>query len=1059
MCKKLNFLIVLCIALCLAGDTANADLSDGLVVLHSFDDHIDGSGNGLDLILEGDAYLEDGLLYVGGDGYADIGSFEAFSAVNPLIVDGETSEWSVVIAYSAFTSEWGATILSIGPDSGDGTGDFNLFVEAEDIVYIDHWWVEATDSAEIPSADEIAWLVVTYMPGDGYTFYSLDPVDGTPTELAGGDMDYSGAWDTGLDYGARLGFPANEILYADEDWFGWFEGQYDYFAMWNRVLDEEEMPEVVDFGTGPPSGKAGNPDPGNGDDFVDREPELSWNPGAFAVKHNVYFGTDFDDVNEADTDSPLLVSTGQIDTTYTLVEILDWGGEYFWRIDEINDADPNSPWKGATWSFIVEPYAYVLDPEEDQYQYADYEVEIHASSVANEDTWADATVWDGVEDGIQNTEVWTMWLSDIEPDGMAWIVFPFDKAYQLMEMDIWNYNEDVEPDLGFGFKETVIEYTTDDLTADDITWVELMTVNLNPAPGVDTPATDTLDLQSTLATGLRLTAKSNQSGFNDQFGLSSVRIHYLPIRAMDPVPEPEEFVELDDLVLEWRAGREATSHKVYLGTDEEDLPLVDTIDETSYKPEGLELDTEYFWRIDETDDPALAGAVWSFITNAFLTIDDMESYEDSLDDPDIAIWGTWADGAGEPTNGSLVGYDFGETEKDITHDDSDQSMPLTYDNTGDAVISEATRTYDEVQNWTRSEVKALTLYFHGSEDNIGGQMFIKVNGVEQAITVDLTDESWQEVNIDLADFAGVDLENITSMTIGIKGAGSSGIMFIDNIRLYPSRCLPGTDLQGDINGDCIVDEEDLVIIANNWLGTPMHVEYTFDADLSDTSGNGRDGVGVDGPVVQGGVLTLDGTNFVDIPLGADNPFDGSQDFSIALDFQAETPSLLFSSARDDEPDNHAMSIFVHHWDEEDYAEVIYDQFYIGGAGSGDNPLDGEWHSVVVTYSVADELIRVYLDGEPGWDGEWNPEIPDIADDTVRIGGSLNSVYPYDEGVENLVGSIDNLRVFSFVLTEDDAAELPDSIPAHPADLNGDGIVDQADKDIVEDNLGAEEIWP
>ena len=154
-----------------------------------------------------------------------------------------------------------------------------------------------------------------------------------------------------------------------------------------------------------------------------------------------------------------------------------------------------------------------------------------------------------------------------------------------------------------------------------------------------------------------------------------------------------------------------------------------------------------------------------------------------------------------------------------------------------------------------------------------------------------------------------------------------------------------------------------------------------------------------------------------------------------------------------------MSIFVHHWDEEDYAEVIYDQFYIGGAGSGDNPLDGEWHSVVATYSAAVELIRVYLDGEPGWDGEWNPDIPDIADDTVRIGGSLNSVYPYDEGVDNLIGSIDNLRIFSFVLTDDQAAGLPDSIPTHPADVNGDGIVDQADKDIVEANMGAISVWP
>jgi len=84
----------------------------------------------------------------------------------------------------------------------------------------------------------------------------------------------------------------------------------------------------------------------------------------------------------------------------------------------------------------------------------------------------------------------------------------------------------------------------------------------------------------------------------------------------------------------------------------------------------------------------------------------------------------------------------------------------------------------------------------------------------------------------------------------------------------------------------------LAIITDNWLSGSLAVEYTFDTDLSDTSGNGRDGVDVDGVTVADGVLTLDGTNFVDIPLGEDNPFDGSQDFSIALDFQAETPSLL-----------------------------------------------------------------------------------------------------------------------------------------------------------------------
>jgi hypothetical protein len=39
------------------------------------------------------------------------------------------------------------------------------------------------------------------------------------------------------------------------------------------------------------------------------------------------------------------------------------GTTYYWRIDEVNDADPNSPWKGNVWSFSIPPKtAYNPDP-------------------------------------------------------------------------------------------------------------------------------------------------------------------------------------------------------------------------------------------------------------------------------------------------------------------------------------------------------------------------------------------------------------------------------------------------------------------------------------------------------------------------------------------------------------------------------------------------------------------------------------------------------------------------------------------------------------------------
>jgi hypothetical protein len=205
-------------------------------------------------------------------------------------------------------------------------------------------------------------------------------------------------------------------------------------------------------------------------------------------------------------------------------------------------------------------------------------------------------------------------------------------------------------------------------------------------------------------------------------------------------------------------------------------------------------------------------------------------------------------------------------------------------------------------------------------------------------------------------------------------------------------------------------------------------------------------------------LTLNGANFVDIPLGSDNPFDGTRDFSIAMDFKANAPSILLSSARDDEPDNHSMSLFVHHWDEPFWGEVVYDNYSVDAAAAEDNPLDGQWHTVVVTYDADSESFTVYLDGNAGEGTEMNPAIPDIAADTVRIGGSLNAAYPYDEGVSDLVGDIDNVRIFNFTLTQEDVLRLP-NVPTGPADLNGDGMVDQSDQDIVEANMGPEKLWP
>jgi len=112
---------------------------------------------------------------------------------------------------------------------------------------------------------------------------------------------------------------------------------------------------------------AHNPAPDDGAMYMDTWINLAWMPGPFAVSHDVYLGESFDDVNDGTGDT---FRGNQTDTFYlagfpgnAYPDGLVNGTTYYWRIDEVNDADPNSPWKGDIWSFTVPPKtAYTPEP-------------------------------------------------------------------------------------------------------------------------------------------------------------------------------------------------------------------------------------------------------------------------------------------------------------------------------------------------------------------------------------------------------------------------------------------------------------------------------------------------------------------------------------------------------------------------------------------------------------------------------------------------------------------------------------------------------------------------
>ena len=103
------------------------------------------------------------------------------------------------------------------------------------------------------------------------------------------------------------------------------------------------------------SNYAGNPSPPDNARNVDKDKDviLRWTPGVDAVTHDVYFGTDQIAVGDAnDSSSEYKGSRNLYDVWYS-PSGLELGRTYYWRIDEVNDANDNSPWKGSVWSFAT----------------------------------------------------------------------------------------------------------------------------------------------------------------------------------------------------------------------------------------------------------------------------------------------------------------------------------------------------------------------------------------------------------------------------------------------------------------------------------------------------------------------------------------------------------------------------------------------------------------------------------------------------------------------------------------------------------------------------------
>ncbi len=616
------------------------------------------------------------------------------------------------------------------------------------------------------------------------------------------------------------------------------------------ALNKKVWFDRVYFGAEPVvlRGPAVDPSPANEATDVLRDVVLSWTPGEFAPAvngHIVYFSESFDDVNDG------IGGIIQSAASYARAQRLKLETTYYWRVDEVNAPPDSTVYPGEVWSFATEPVGYPIDGAN---------IAATASSVFDTSGPEKTIDGSGLNAGdLHSTNLADMWLTNTAGPQPAWIEYQFDKAYKLREMWVWNQNQVTESAIGYGFRDVSIEYSVD-----GIGYTTLGTTHeFAQAPGVpDNEHDTTVDLGGLTAKYVRLTANGNWNlgGWLNQYGLSEVRFFYVPVNPREPSPDSGAADVHPDVILGWRAGREAATHNVYLSADEQAVidgtTSAETVTDASYSPLPLDLGTTYYWRVDEVnavETPAMwQGDIWSFSTLEYLVVDDFESYNDveaGVEGSNL-VYETWSDGYGTTTNGSAMGYTvaFQPTMETGTVHNGNQSAPMAYDNTT-AAFSEVTRTLAS-QNWTDHGIRTLSLWFFGDPANTPAQLYVKVNGTKIPYDRDagnLAMAGWQVWNIDLVS-SGLNLQSVSSLTIGVEGFGATGTLLLDDIRLYQYPRELITPVQPDPAG-----------LVGHW-----ELDEGSGTTTQDSSGNGRDGTLANGPqwVVgkTGNAVQFDGTD-------------------------------------------------------------------------------------------------------------------------------------------------------------------------------------------------------
>ncbi len=535
-------------------------------------------------------------------------------------------------------------------------------------------------------------------------------------------------------------------------------------------------------------------------------------------------------------------------------------------------------------------------------------------------------------------------------------------------------------------------------------------------------------------------------------------------------------------------------------------------------------DDDYHWRVDEVNSTTVLkkGDMYTFDI-AYITIDDFEDYADDT----------------ELSNKWYSPYDTVQLEESSTgYIMGAKSLECVYYE--DLEADFVRKMYDvsgypsdiDMTDLTMRGANNMRIRFKGASDVYDQQLSLILSDGSNTKTIDYTggetlaSEAWYpQFRIwDIAltgDMNSVDLQNVQEIKLRLPGTGPYGgqkSLYIDNIRLYTSRCVDQAVPEASFDGDCVVDMDDIGVMKENWLEAAEDVTptapavgpiiyYTFD-QYTGPFGSPDTNVPNEGTLAPAheGITYQKLNGETDVDQYTNDNYDGTTGFSINFD------SWRGENSDGSTQDDHSVYLV------QDVNQVLNDldgvTISMWIKGSSNQPLGNRvfcgWDEltskslmgIVVTDSgqvhfqarkdTTDDIPNLVYQCESTdeFRGVWNHYafVKDAANDRARIYQNGVLIEQQQEntdpinGIEELAfggvpsdgwgydGRLDEIKIYDYALSPAEVAyEAEFKAPVNggvvsqplmsPADVEDDGKIDLKDLAGIAETWGLDVDWP